>query len=165
MELRDQQTLTNRRNKGEVVPIPAGFRVIATSNSETLTCRKNAGIATVLYDGFQILEVPQLSDPQVFVLLRHELPAVAEARLRRAMELWNEYRDFSSRGSSGRTYLSFRAAKQLVRLLEAGLAEERAVQIALVNKFMPGDPDLFSAAKLKATLSQDGGDRPEDTQD
>ena len=158
MELRDQPALSNRLNKGEVVPIPPGFRVIATSNSETLTCRKTAGVATVLYDGFQILEVPPLTDDQVRQLLRHHFPAAADARARRVVDLWHEYREFRDHGSSGKAYLSFRAARQLMRLLEAGMPEERAVQIALVNKFLPADADLFAAAKLKVGLADPAAD-------
>ena len=58
-----------------------------------------------------------------------------------------------SRGSSGRSHLGYRAAAQLLALLERGLPEHRAVEVALVNKFLPTDPELFSAARLKNSIS------------
>ncbi len=153
MPLRDQDEITNPMT-GEVLPIPDGFRLVATSNAETLTCRKNSGIAKVLYDGFQIYEVPELSDQQVQAFLHHNFPHAAESRLSRVLALWNEWRDFSSKGSSGKSHLSYRAADHLTRLLEAGMDEAQAVEVALVNKFLPSDPDLHSAAKLRNTLGE-----------
>lgn len=152
LPLRDQSELTNPLT-GEVLPVPPGFRLVATSNSESLTCRKNSGLAKVLYDGFYVLECGELTDRQVLELLAVNFPDSAVEQRNRVLHLWNEYRDFSSKGSTGRTHLSYRAAEQLMRLLQAGMNENRAVQISLVNKFLPGDPELFSAANLKNSIS------------
>jgi hypothetical protein len=70
------------------------------------------------------------------------------------LELWNEYREFTSKGNSGKSHLSYRAAEHLLGLLEAGMPENRAVQIALINKFMSSDPDLFEAASIKNSLQE-----------
>src|SRR5205823_14206864 len=59
LPLRDQTQMTNPLN-GEVLLIPSEFRLIATSNKESMSCRRNSGIARVLYDGFFILETPEL---------------------------------------------------------------------------------------------------------
>ena len=104
-----------------------------------------------------------LSDAQAIAFLRHNFPHMPEDRIKRALGLWNEYRDFTSKGSSGRSLLSYRALDQLLRLLERGMDETRAVQIALINKFLPGDSELFSAAKLKNSLGEPG--EPAATQD
>ena len=153
MPLRDQTEITNPLT-GELLSIPESFRLVATSNSETLTCRKNSGIAKVLYDGFQIVEIPELSDEQVAAFLRHQFPNTEASRLKRVLAVWNEWREFSSKGSSGKSHLSYRAAEHLAHLLEAGMDEAQAIQVALVNKFLPSDADLHSAAKLKNTLGE-----------
>jgi MoxR-like ATPase len=153
LPLRDQAQITNPLN-GEVLPIPPEFRLVATSNSETMACRRNAGIARVLYDGFFILETPDLSEEQVSRFLRHQFPTAADAGIERVVALWQEYRNLPGKdGHDGRAHLSYRGAAHLLALLEAGLPETRAVQIALVNKFMATDPDLFSAAKLKNSIA------------
>jgi hypothetical protein len=90
---------------------------------------------------------------------------VNKKRVARVIQLWNEYRELTGRGSSGRGQLSYRAASHLMALLERGLDETRAVQIALVNKFLASDPDLFSAAKLKNTVSAPDEPAPEDGRD
>lgn len=152
LPLRDQSEITNPLT-GEILPIPESFRLIATSNSESLSCRKNAGIAKVLFDGFYVFEAPDLSDIQVTSLLRHNFPKASAERVARVLEQWNEYRDFTSKGSSGKSHLSYRAAEHLLRLLEHGMSEPRAVEIALINKFLPSDSELHSAAKFKVSLS------------
>jgi MoxR-like ATPase len=154
LPLRDQAEIANPLN-GEVLPVPPEFRLIATSNSETLTCRKNSGIAKVLFDGFLVLEVPELDDIQVGRFLRHHHPKVSKRRVGRVLKLWNEYRGLNTKGSSGKSHLSYRAAAHLMALLERGMTESRAVQIALVNKFLATDSDLFEAAKLKNSISND----------
>ncbi|GDY07025.1 hypothetical protein LBMAG52_05110 [Planctomycetia bacterium] len=152
LPLRDQSEITNPLT-GEILPIPESFRMIATSNSESLSCRKNAGIAKVLYDGFYVLETCDLSDSQVTSLLRHNFPTASAGRVARVLYQWNEYREFTSKGSSGKSHLSYRAAEHLLRLLEHGMPEPRAVEIALINKFLPSDSDLYSAAKFKVSVS------------
>jgi MoxR-like ATPase len=151
LPLRDQEAITNPFTK-EVLPIPDSFRCICTSNSEVLTCRKNTGIAQVLYDGMLILEVPEVNNLQIVHFLRRHFPNASKARINRVLELWNEYRDLTAKGATGKAHLSYRAASDLMDLLEAGLDEASAVQIAIINKFMAGDPDLFTAAKLKNSL-------------
>lgn len=152
LPLRDQAEITNPMT-GEVLEIPEKFRLVATSNSESLTCRKNSGIAKVLYDGFFVLECGDLSDTQVLDLLAHHFPGSTDDRRQRVLKLWNEYREFTNKGTAGKAHLSYRAADHLMRLLQAGLEETRAVQIALVNKFLPSDAELFSAANLKNSIS------------
>jgi len=160
LPLRDQDEITNPLN-GEVLPIPPDFRLVATSNSETLTCRKNSGIAKVLYDGFLVLEVPDLDDIQVGRFLKFQFPEASKKQTGRVLHLWNEYRGLTSQGASGKQSLSYRAASHLMSLLERGMPETRAVQIALVNKFLTSDADLFSAAKLKNSISSDAETTPE----
>ena len=157
LPLRDQSEITNPLT-GEVVPVPSSFRLIATSNSETLTCRKNAGIAQVLYDGFLILEVGELDEEQVRRFLAHHFPTAGAKRVARAVQMWSEYRSITAKGSSGKTYLSYRAASHLMALIERGMSEVQACQVALVNKFLPGDGDLFSAAKLRNSISMPDDD-------
>ncbi|HQX53695.1 MAG TPA: hypothetical protein PLR25_27525, partial [Planctomycetaceae bacterium] len=96
----------------------------------------------------------ELTNAQVLHLLQFHFPQSALERRQRVLELWNEYREFSNKGSSGKSHLSYRAAEHLMRLLQAGLSENRAVQIALVNKFLPSDADLFGAANLKNSISE-----------
>lgn len=151
LPLRDQDQITNPMT-GEVLEIPDWFRLIATSNSETLGCRKNRGIAQVLFDGFFILSCTELSDSQVLDLLKTNHPTASESICRRTLELWKEYRDFTSQGISGKSFLSYRAADQLIRLLLDGMPEIRAVQIALVNKFLPSDAEFYRAADLKNSI-------------
>lgn len=151
LPLRDQREIINPLN-GEVLAIPESFRLVATSNSESLTCRKNAGIGKVLYDGFLVIECGELSDAQVLSMLEMHFPRTTVDRRHRVLSLWNEYREFKNKGSSGKSHLSYRAADHLMRLMEAGMNEHRAVQIALVNKFLPSDADLFQAASLKNSL-------------
>jgi hypothetical protein len=137
-----------------VLPIPAAFRLLATSNKESMTCRRNTGIARVLYDGFFILETPELTEEQVAGFLRHQFPAAAAERVARVIELWKEYRGLVGKdGTEGKTQLSYRAAAHLLGLLEVGMDESRAIDVALVNKFLATDPDLFAAAKLKNSIA------------
>jgi MoxR-like ATPase len=152
LPLRDQDAIENPITH-EVIPIPPGFRCIFTSNSESLACRKNTGIVKVLTDGILIVDVPELDDAQVRRLLAHHFPEVERRRIDRVLHLWNKYRDLSTRGSSGKSHLSFRAACHLLDLLELEMDETEAVELALVNKFLPGDPELHRAAKLENSLS------------
>lgn len=162
LPLRDQGEITNPMT-GEVIPVPPTFRMIATSNSETLTCRKNAGIAQVLYDGFLIFEVPELGDAHIRRFLTHHFPSAGSERTRRVIELWTEYRGITAKGSSGKTFLSYRAAAHLAALLGRGMDEVQAVQIALVNKFLPADADLFSVARLKNSISVPADEDPSES--
>lgn len=100
-----------------------------------------------------ILEVPEVDNLQVARFLRQHFPKASKTRINRVLELWNEYRDLTAKGAMGKAHLSYRAASDLMDLLEEGMDELSAVQIALINKFMAGDQDLFSAAKLKNSLS------------
>lgn len=162
LPLRDQEMIINPVTK-EILRIPPAFRCICTSNSESLTCRKNAGIADVLFDGFQILEVPELDEADVGSFLKHEFPQGKKRQLARVLKLWKEYREITCNESSAKSHLSYRAAANLMALLEKGLDEVEAVQIALVNRFLPTDQDLFSAAKLKNSLggqSSEGQSEP-----
>ncbi len=153
LPLRDQHTIENPFTK-EALPIPEGFRCLCTSNSESLTCRKNTGIVKVLVDGMLLVETLELDDLQVGRFLRHHFPKAGKKRVAQVLKLWNEYRGLTSRGTSGKSHLSYRAAAHLMDLLELGLEETDAVQIALVNKFLASDPDLFAAAKLKNSLAE-----------
>ncbi len=153
MPLRDQSHVSNPLT-GEVLPVPNEWHLVATANAESLTCRKNRGIAQALFDGFVVLEVPELTDAHVLSLLASIFPASPQTLRERVLKLWREYRDFSSKGATGKQYLSYRAAEHLHRLLAAGLNELRSVEIALVNKFLPSDDDLYQAAKLKISLAE-----------
>jgi len=152
LSLRGQDCVTCPMT-GEVLQIPDGFRFIATSNPENMSCKRNVGIARALYDDFQILEVPPLPTPLVRRLLANKFPNVAEERIDHVIELWDDYRQISTRKSedSGGSYLTFRAAAHLCGLLEEGLDENQAVRVALVGKFLPDD-DLHTAAVLKCDL-------------
>lgn len=153
LPLRDQPEITNPLNT-EVLAISPRFRLIATSNSETLACRRNAGLAGVLYDGFLVIEVPEPTADQVRRILRHHFPDAADPTLDRVIDLWQQYRDLSNGdGRTGKAALSYRAAAQLLSLLLAGMEEPQAVQVALVNKLLPTDPDLFEAAKLRNSIA------------
>lgn len=158
LPLRDQATIVNPFTK-ETLEIPESFRCICTSNSEVLTCRKNTGISQVLYDGMLILEVPEVNESLVRRFLWQHFPEASGERIDRVLELWNEYRDFTAKGANGKAHLSYRAASDLLDLLEKGMDERPAVQIALVNKFMAGDADLFSTAKLKNSLQEPDSDK------
>jgi len=118
-----------------------------------MSCKRNVGIARALYDDFQILEVPPLPTPLVRRLLANKFPDVADERIDHVIELWDDYRQISTRKSedSGGSYLTFRAAAHLCGLLEEGLDENQAVRVALVGKFLPDD-DLHTAAVLKCDL-------------
>jgi len=151
LPLRDQDQITNPMS-GEVLEIPDSFRLIATSNSEALGCRKNRGIAQVLFDGFYILSCTELTDQQVLDLLKTNNDSANEVLCRKTLALWKEYRDFTSHGISGKSFLSYRAADQLLKLMLDGMPETRAVQIALVNKFLPTDAEFFRAADLKNSI-------------
>lgn len=167
MPLRDQEEILNPQN-GEVIPIPDSFRLIATSNSESLACRKNAGIARVLYDGFLILEIPELDDIQVARWAKADFPNLPKKHINEAIKIWNEYRSIKEGGSEGKSALSYRALAHFLSLREMGMSSESATRIAIVNKFMPTDPDLFSAAKtrLMATVpSESSENRPGESED
>jgi len=153
LPLRDQSQITNPLT-GEVLPIPPGWRLLSTSNKESLTCRRNTGIARVLYDGFFVLEVPELDREQVSRFLRHQFPAATEERINRVVEIWEDYRSLTGRdGDDARSGLSYRSAAHLLSLLETGMSETRAIEIAVVNKFLATDPDLHSAARLKNSIA------------
>lgn len=162
LPLRSEASITNPITR-EVLPIPESFRCICTSNSEVLTCRKNTGIAQILYDGMLILEVPEVDDIQVGRFLRHHFPAATKEQVECVLKRWNEYRDLTSKGATGKGQLSYRAASDLMDLLLQGMDEVSAVQIALVNKFLAGDQDLFSAAKLKNSISSPSDENDEQT--
>jgi cobaltochelatase CobS len=149
---RDQTEIANPFTN-EVLSISPEWRLIATSNSESLTCRKNAGIARVLYSGFQIIETDELRDDDVVSFLRNDFPDATVTRMKRVLALWNEYRELTHSGSSGKAHLNYRAASHLLTLLEHGMAEHRAIEIALIGKFLPSDPELHSVAKLRNSVS------------
>lgn len=152
LPLRDQAEITNPLTR-EVLSIPPGFRLIATSNSESLGCRKNSGIALILFDGVHVLKCGDLSTQQAAAVLATHFPQTNDAQRETVLNRWSEYREFTSRGSSGRSYLSIRAALQLMQLMQAGMPEHRAVEIALINKFLVSDPELYRAAQLKNDIS------------
>ncbi len=155
MPLRDQKEITNPLT-GEVIDIPSSFRLVATSNSESLACRKNTGIARVLYDGFFILETPELQDEHIREFLIYENPKLNKRKADRVVKIWRKYRSISKGDESAKSSLSYRAASHLSALLDAGMDEKNAIQIGLINKFLPADADLFSAAKMKLMMEDDG---------
>lgn len=147
LTLRGQEQITNPFT-GEEIAIPDEFRIIATSNSETLRCRQNSKIAQALLDDFLVLEVPSLQVKQIKKLLRCNFPD-SQAEIRnRVVEVWESYSSIDSEEIK----LSYRAAAHLMSLLQAGMKESIAVEIALVNKFILNE-DAHQAAKLQSSFS------------
>lgn len=151
LPLRGQKHLTNPLT-GEVIPIPNGFRLVATSNFENMACRRNSGTTRALLDDFLILEVPEPTEKEIRAWLKFHHPRAAPAKLDWVIEKWLEYRNLSASNDRDKTqYLSYRAAAHLLRLSEAGMRPEKAVLIALVNKYI-SDADLFTTAKIRSNI-------------
>ena len=71
------------------------------------------------------------------------------------MQLWKQYAAIADQQTAKeKVRLSFRAAQHLYRLLNAGMDEVTAVQIALVNKYIM-NPDAHAAARMHASLGAD----------
>jgi MoxR-like ATPase len=159
LDLRDNRsTITNPLN-GEVIPVPAAsphdfrFRLVCTANPESMKCLSNKMIAQSLLDGFvTIPEVPPIEVREVEQLLRLKLPHASEENIQRGISEWQKFKEIrgkkDSTEASGEDLLTYRAAEQLVQLLETGLSLEKAIEYALVSKFVI-DSDLYTAAKLK----------------
>jgi len=162
LALRGASQITNPQN-GEVLDVPAdsdsncGLKVVFTSNPESLRCRQShmAGIAKALWDDFVCYECPPISDRDAKRFLRHQYPQATAKRINRAMALWKDMRKVkSSRANADASgHLTYRACAHLLGLLEAGMNEDVAVRVSLVGKLMMLDEDLYSVAKLKATIA------------
>lgn len=149
LPLRGQASIVNPFT-GEEVAVPDAFRLVAISNPENLGCRKNSKIAQALLDDFLILEVPAPTNEMIRRLLCANFPAAEAARMDRVVELWTEFETLAGTDAKN-TRLSYRAAAHLMLLLEAGIPEGKAVEVALLNKFIL-DEDAHSAGKLRLSV-------------
>lgn len=152
MRLRGETRITNPLN-GENLPVPDNFRMVALSNKESLACRRNSETLRALFSDFMILEVPPLGEKEVKLFLQFHYPQAHEDRVERVVQLWNRFRYVETDGDQGtpKGALSYRAASHLIALLEAGMDEDTAVRVALVNQYIT-DSDRHSAAQLKQSI-------------
>lgn len=148
-----ERELLNVMN-GETLHIPDEFRCICVSNKESLKCRRNGEAFQALLSDFLILEVPQLKKQQIEQMLRHQFPSSNKKRIERVLELYDRFRTVERFDSEGQSVLTFRSAAHLLRLLKAGLDEDHAVTIALVNQYIT-DEDQHTAQQLKHSMSMD----------
>ncbi len=150
----DQATIENPFSN-QVLQIPDDYLLICTSNPETLACRRNSGIATVLWDRFQIVNIPELRRIDWLRMLRQAFPTVSEDVFEQSMDIFSEWREFTSKSNeSARKYLTFRSLKRLCQLISEGYSVEDATELAIVNALMPNDSDLAEAARLKLDVSR-----------
>jgi len=154
---RDKLIVTNPLNH-ETIEVHKDFRMIATSNVESVRCNRSATqmIAKSLFDAFVVLEVPRIEIDTIRTMLHREFPNAKEGNLERTIYLWDSYRtirdDTSDDSQSGESFLSYRAASQLMQCLEDGVQEDQAVLSCICSKFITDD-DLFRVAKLRASIS------------
>ncbi len=161
----DEDEVENPLN-GERIQIPDGWHLIALSNPESLACQRNPETMRALMSDFAILRIPPLREQDIRQFLQFECPDAAPEELERVLGHYERYRQIEPEGpSSGedKYHLTFRAAKQLLRLLRledvpeklaSAMPETAAVEVSLVNAYSL-DPDLYSAAHLKFSLSGD----------
>lgn len=151
LALRGQPQVVNPVN-GEVLTVPASFRLLATSNPESLSCYRNGKLAEALYDDFLILEVPALGRREIEALAAANHPEADPQLRERAVTLWERFSSLPEREEKNAgPRPSFRAVGQFLKLRTAGLDEAQAIQVAFVNKFIT-DPDAHGAAKFRASL-------------
>lgn len=154
---RGQKYVTNPLNS-ESIQVHDDFRLIATSNVESVRCNRSTTqmIAKALFDAFVVLEVPRIEIDTIRKLLNHQFPNAKQENVDRTLELWDSYRtirDSSTEDSkTGESFLSYRAASQLLQCLEDGIHEDQAVLSCICSKFLTDD-DLFKVAKLRASIS------------
>jgi hypothetical protein len=153
LRLDDHQSYIVNPVNSERIQVHPGFRLLMTSNPESMSCYRQIGIARALYDGCRILEVPALGEKQMRNFLKHHFPHSSAARIDRVLELWVEFRDIANEEGEQEksSYMSYRAAHDLLELLELGMDEDIAVQISLANRYI-SDEDLWSVAKVRVSL-------------
>lgn len=149
----DQKQIENPFTN-QVLRIPDDYLLLCTSNPENLGCRRNAGIATVLWDRFTIVNIPEPQVAEWRLMLEYEFPEYESQICDDAVSLFLEWRSFAQKSKSDRTILTFRALKRLVRFLASGMDEWDAVELAIVNCIMPNDKDLADAARMKLDMSR-----------
>lgn len=151
LALRGRESITNPFN-GERLAIDPSFRLIATSNRENVKCARNSAVARALFDDFLTLETPCLASAQVLQWLTSNYPQAPQDMAERVTNLWEQYREINA-GSDGKSIirLSYRAADHLMKLLLAGMREDIAVEVALVNKYII-DEDAHSTARLQSSI-------------
>lgn len=147
------------RGSNELIEVPEGWRLIATCNPETIGCRHDAMATLAVQDGFLITHIPRTSPEQMAQMLDANFPDAGAELIARVLKLWDDY-DCVVRESSidSKLRLSYRAAADLLLLLEAGMAEAAAIECALVNKYT-GDDDALEAARLHHAMSAPAGGR------
>lgn len=155
---RGQKVIGNPMNNSKSIRVHEDFRMIATSNAESVRCNRSTTqmIAKALFDAFVVLEVPRIEIDTIRKLLNHQFPNAKQENVDRTLEIWDSYRtirDSSSEDSkTGESFLSYRAASQLLQCLEDGIHEDQAVLSCICSKFLTDD-DLFKVAKLRASMS------------
>lgn len=149
----DQEQIENPFTN-QVLAIPKDYVLLCTSNPENLGCRRNAGIATVLWDRFTIVNIPEPQLAEWRLMLYYEFSELDEYICEEAVSLFMEWRSFTQKSDSNRTILTFRSLKRLVRFLASGMDQWDAVELAIVNSIMPNDKELADAARLKLDMSR-----------
>ncbi|BBM86603.1 AAA family ATPase [Candidatus Uabimicrobium amorphum] len=162
LALRGQSQVTNPYT-GELTPIPQDFCLIATSNSISVQCRRNSGIAMALYDDFNIIEVPTLSDQQIYDFVKVNHPTVEEEICKKAIALWKDYRGICS-SNENQISLSFRSLDRLIKFLVAGIDENAAKEVTLVNAYIT-DKEAHDSAKMRVSLGDGSSDSYYDSYD
>lgn len=140
---------------GDLIPIPESFRCICTGTPESMetSCRRNGEAVRALLSDFVIVEFPALNDSMIREFLRHHFPKASKKRVNRVVELFARYRAVEERGDDSQPELNFRAARNLMRILEnTDLDEHDAVACTMVSQFVV-DRDSLNAQKLKLQIS------------
>lgn len=140
---------------GEIISIPDSFRCICTSTPESMetSCRRNSEAVRALQSDFVIVEFPTLNDAMLRKFLKHHFPYASKNRVKRVADLFDRYRAVEGRNYDGKQELNFRAARNLMNILETtNMDEHDAVACTLVNQFVV-DPDSLNAQKLKLQIS------------
>lgn len=135
---------------GERIQIPANWRLIVTSNPLGRSCRSNKAVLDAMLDDVEISEIPAMDPRLIGRVLRLHFPNASEERIELVVDLWREFSersDFERKGKEVRQP-TIRNAIALLRRLEAGEDQHRAVRVALVNKLIT-DPEAHQAAKIR----------------
>jgi MoxR-like ATPase len=139
---------------GERIEIPRDWHMIITSNPIGRSCRTNKEVLDAMLDDVEITDVPPLDPRMVKDLLRANFPDCSGERIERVVELWQEFnlrRSFDAKGKDVRQP-TIRNALALLRRLEAGEDEHRAVRVTFVNKLIT-DPEAYEAEKIRHDVS------------
>jgi len=116
-------------------------------------CRRNGEAVRALLSDFVIVEFPSLNEVMIRKFLRHHFPDATKNRVNRVVELFDRYRAVEERDEDGAIELNFRAARNLMSILEkTNMDEHDAVACTLVSQFFV-DRDALNAQKLKLQIS------------